>query len=186
MGYNMAGNVTQCYSSMSDVNGFLSAGGLLGENNKGKVTQSYSTSSVRGKCDTGGFVGYNLSGSITQCYSIGAVSGVLSIGGLAGENYKGTITQCYSTGSVTGSYYIGGLIGNSYDEALVSQSFWDIQTSGEISSAGGTGQTTSQMKTQSTFTGAGWDFMGEILNGTEDIWWMLNGQSYPRLWWELN
>ena len=22
-------------------------------------------------------------------------------------------------------------------------------------------------------------------NGTEDIWWILEGQSYPRPWWEL-
>jgi hypothetical protein len=21
-------------------------------------------------------------------------------------------------------------------------------------------------------------------NGTEDIWWILDGQDYPRLWWE--
>ena len=21
-------------------------------------------------------------------------------------------------------------------------------------------------------------------NGTEDIWWILEGQDYPRLWWE--
>ncbi len=29
---------------------------------------------------------------------------------------------------------------------------------------------------------AGWDFVGEIENGTEDVWWLLEGQDYPRLW----
>jgi hypothetical protein len=29
-----------------------------------------------------------------------------------------------------------------------------------------------------------WDFVGETANGTEDIWWILEGQDYPRLWWE--
>ena len=25
----------------------------------------------------------------------------------------------------------------------------------------------------------------ETANGTADIWWILEGQDYPRLWWEL-
>jgi hypothetical protein len=37
----------------------------------------------------------------------------------------------------------------------------------------------------STFLDAGWDFVGETANGTEDIWWILEGKDYPRLWWEL-
>ena len=35
-------------------------------------------------------------------------------------------------------------------------------TSGISSSDGGTGKTSVEMKTLSTFTGAGWDFEGEI------------------------
>jgi len=31
---------------------------------------------------------------------------------------------------------------------------------------------------------AGWDFVDETANGTEDIWWILEGQDYPGLWWE--
>ena len=31
---------------------------------------------------------------------------------------------------------------------------------------------------------AGWDFVGETANGTEDIWWILEGKDYPHLWWE--
>ena len=31
---------------------------------------------------------------------------------------------------------------------------------------------------------AGWDFVGETANGTEDLWWILEGKDYPRLWWE--
>jgi len=66
----------------------------------------------------------------------------------------------------------------------VTSSFWDIQTSGQTISAGGTGKTTAEMKTRSTFTDAGWDFVGETENGTEDIWWILEGKDYPHLWWE--
>jgi len=31
----------------------------------------------------------------------------------------------------------------------------------------------------------GWDFVGETNNGTEDIWRILEGKDYPRLWWQL-
>lgn len=31
---------------------------------------------------------------------------------------------------------------------------------------------------------AAWDFSGETANGIEDIWWILEGKDYPRLWWE--
>jgi hypothetical protein len=27
--------------------------------------------------------------------------------------------------------------------------------------------------------------VGETANGTEDIWWIDEGQDYPRLWWEI-
>jgi hypothetical protein len=64
--------------------------------------------------------------------------------------------------------------------------FWDTQTSGQITSDGGTGKTTSEMQTTSTFLEAGWDFVDETANGTEDIWWILEGQDYPRLWWEAD
>jgi len=44
---------------------------------------------------------------------------------------------------------------------------------------------TAEMQTASTFLQAGWDFVDETANGTDDIWWILEGRDYPRLWWEL-
>jgi len=41
------------------------------------------------------------------------------------------------------------------------------------------------MQTPSTFIDAGWDFMGETANSTDDIWWIDEGRDYPTLWWEL-
>ena len=35
-----------------------------------------------------------------------------------------------------------------------------------------------------TLLEAGWDFVSETANGTEDIWWILEGKDYPRLWWQ--
>ncbi len=183
-GYSLNGYITQCYST-GTADGSLSAGGLVGENYKGTINQCYSTCAVSGNYDIGALVGYNWDGSLIQCYCTGTVSGELSVGGLAGENNKGYIIQCFSTGAVTGDYDIGGLAGKNNCSNHVTQSFWDMQTSGKTTSAGGTGQTTSQMKTKSTFTNAGWDFIDETANGSENIWWILEGLSYPRLWWEL-
>jgi len=93
------------------------------------------------------------------------------------------IEMCYSTGVVTGSSYVGGLLGY-LGSGIVTDSFWDTQTSGQATSAGGTGRTTAQMQTESTFTDAGWDFVGETTNGTEDIWDMPVGGGYPILFWQ--
>jgi len=41
------------------------------------------------------------------------------------------------------------------------------------------------MRMQSTFTDAGWDFVGESVNGTDDIWDICEGTNYPRLSWQF-
>lgn len=88
-------------------------------------------------------------------------------GGLIGAYYPDLARlycqNCYSTGAVYSERadYAGGLIGRAYGLGAVgvTNCFWDTQTSGQVISAGGTGRTTAQMKTGSTFTGAGWDFV---------------------------
>jgi hypothetical protein len=40
------------------------------------------------------------------------------------------------------------------------------------------------MKMAKTFLDAAWDFVVETVNGTDDIWWILEGKDYPRLWWQ--
>jgi hypothetical protein len=100
----------------------------------------------------------------------------------------GTLTRCYSTGAVSGTYSVGGLVLVNWSiEALPGVAincFWDTQTSGQTTSAGGTGKTTAEMQTVATFLAVGWDFVGETKNGTVDIWWILEGKGYPRFVWE--
>jgi hypothetical protein len=139
-----------------------------------------------GAHQVGGLAGYNGHGSIMiDCYATGNVSGKSKIGGLVGDNTDsadgGYIKRCYSIGKVTGSG--GGLVGYNWQGGITYDSYWDIQTSGKSSSYGGTGKTTAEMQTMSTFTDAGWDFVGESLNGIEDIW-FIPQQDYPHLWWE--
>ncbi|OHB67790.1 MAG: hypothetical protein A2Y76_14505 [Planctomycetes bacterium RBG_13_60_9] len=93
----------------------------------------------------------------------------------------GSIITSYSSGSVSGTVY-GGLVG--WNGGPITSSFWDIQTSGWTTGTGGTGKTTAEMQMAQTFLDAGWDFVDEVANGTEDIWWILEGKDYPRLWWE--
>jgi hypothetical protein len=163
-------------------------GGLLGGNG-GMVIQCYSTGATHGSAGVGGLVGLNL-GIVTQCYSSTAVRGsMMGVGGLVGVHMGVSVTQCYSTGEVhmspVGGVHVGGLIGwDRTNSGRITTSFWDIETSGLTHSDGGTGKTTAEMQTASTFLNAGWDFVDETANGTEDIWWILEGQDYPHLWWE--
>ena len=183
--------VSNCYSTASIITGNGSyLGGLVGQSEYGRIVCSYSTGSVSGYSYVGGLVGYNIGvgdnrGAILNCYARGAVSASMAdAGGLIGRYLGGKITNCYSTGLVSGgSLYIGGLVGEGAPGGLLT-SFWDVNSSGRANSAGGTGKTTAEMKTLSTFTSAGWDFTNETANGTDDFWWLyVNGVDYPRLNW---
>jgi len=104
------------------------------------------------------------------------------VGGLAARSH-GTVTNCYSSGLVTGDFRLGGLVGWHY--GLIGNSFWDVNTSGSATSDGGTPKTTVEMKTMSTFTDAGWDFVGATVNGPNDIWAICEGTNYPRLVYQI-
>ena len=121
--------------------------------------------------------------SIVDSYSKANVSGRYSIGGIAGRIQHGSIIRTYSTGVVDydDNSNRGGLIGAPHT-ATISSSFWDINSSGVTTSAGGTGavgKTTAEMMDPSTFLDAGWDF-----NASGGTWKMTAGQTYPRLAWE--
>ncbi len=155
---------------------------LVGEN-CGSLAGCYSTGKVNGHWYVGGLVGENW-GSITDCYSKSTTTGTRWVGGLAAET-GGLTSRCYATGAVNSVSDGGGLAASSCCYSCAATAcFWDTQTSGQAKSIGGTGKTTAQMQTAETFTDAGWDFVGETDNGTDDIWWIEEGKDYPRLWWE--
>jgi len=164
-------------------------GSLVGDMYRGTINNCYTEgANVAGHERVGGLVGQN-SDNVTNCYSNGTVSGNDTVGGLVGFNGRtGSVSSSYSSGSVSSSgSSVGGLVGSNTDpwgEGVVSDSFWDMETSGQTISGGGTGKTTAEMQIAVTFLDAGWDFVDETENGTDDIWWILEGQDYPRLWWE--
>jgi hypothetical protein len=166
---------------------------------------------VHGLNNVGGLVGkngdsvyyHNGGGTIRNCYATGEVDGDATVGGLVGENFNGMssggagiIGQCYSAGAVLGVSQVGGLVGNN-DGGAIEDSFWNVDTTGQghmcgVQASSGTGcnnnygKTTGEMQTKSTYADAGWDFVGETVNGTDDIWRMcVDGVSYALLSWEF-
>jgi hypothetical protein len=203
------GTVSNSYSTGS-VAGNYYIGGLVGWN-EDTVNNSYSTGSVVGSFSIGGLVGINgWDGTVNDCYSAGNVAGNYYVGDLVGGN-DDTVSNSYSTDSATGNYYIGGLAGvnfgtvsNSYsngnvtgDEYVgglvgmnlvgtVSSSFWDTKTSGQTTSAGGTGKTTVEMQDIATFLGATWDIFA-VAPGATNLaytWNIVHEQTYPFLSWQ--
>ena len=177
VGYN-SGVVSNCRSG-GEVSGNSFVGGLAGDHFSGSIANCYSDANVLGSTQVGGLVGRNES-TIGNCYSAGSVFGDSRVGGLVGWHLVGNIFNCYSVGGVSGRLKVGGLAGSDLPENTLG-SFWDIETSGQITSAAGTGKTTAEMYTAVTFLEAGWDFVGETANGTQDIWTIAEGIDYPRL-----
>jgi len=176
------------------------AGVLVGAN-YGCIARCFSTGAIAGNENVGGLIGRNgihtapedHDALVIDCYSQCQVSGTNYVGGLVGWNYRGDVVHSYSTGRTQQEEVdpsprggtnrtAGGLVG--YDMGEVLDSYWDIETSGQNASAGGTGLTTAEMMTAAPFLEAGWDFVGEDENGTDDLWWIDEGRGYPRLWWE--
>lgn len=141
----------------------------------GTLMSCYATGSVSGD-RIGGLVGYHYLGTISTCYAVVSVSGTTTsyAGGLVGYNdIASSIEECCSAGPVNGGNPIGGLLGYAHSVSNITDCFWDVETSNQPTSAGGTGKTTAEMKTLATFTEAGWDFV--------DSWGIGSSQTYPYL-----
>jgi hypothetical protein len=184
------GSVTNSYS-VGSVTGEWAVGGLVGGNLGGIVARSYSTGSVTGDDYVGGLVGDN-QGSVSDSYSVGSVTGEWYIGGLVGDNDStGTVSNSYASGSVTGDSFVGGLMGLNW--GTVSNSFWNIETSGMIESDGGAGKTTAAMQDISTFTDTAtegldnpWNITAVAAGQTNCafVWNIVTEQTYPFLSWQ--
>ena len=162
-----SGTIENCYST-GNANGNNYVGGFTGTNS-GTIKNCYSTGNASGDDYIGGFAGAS-SSTIKNCYSIGNASGNNYVGGFAGASSV-TIENCYSTGNASGNNYIGGFAGGYI--GTIENCFWDTEASGMADSDGGTGKTTSEMKQEVTFTGAGWNLV--------DTWSIWDGKTYPYL-----
>ncbi|MFM2485430.1 beta strand repeat-containing protein [Celerinatantimonas yamalensis] len=156
----------------------VDTGSLAGQN-FGTISNAYATGAVMGNAsfnNIGGLVGSN-NGTISNAYATGAVKFTehANIGGLVGSN-NGTISNAYATGAVTEGDFVGGLVGQS--NGTITSSFWDTETTGQASSAGGgTGLTTTGMKTLSNFS----DWNIDNKGGTGTVWRIYDGYTMPLL-----
>ncbi len=155
--------------------------GLFGYIN-GAVIENVSLKNVdiSGDHDIGGFVGLAINSSIIRnCFCSGEIYGWSAVGGIAGCQFGNSqIVNCYSTAQITGNNILGGIVGFDQNSQTI-DSFWDVDVSGISTSSGGTGKSTVEMKTISTFTDTStpglsspWDFLNNPYNDTSDndIW----------------
>ncbi len=184
-GYS-TGIITKCYN-IGIVESFsgMHQGGLVAWNgNLGIIYYCFNSGPVSpvsglGTTNVGGLVGYN-EGGINNSYSNGGVGGLNNVGGFVGQNIA-SIDKCYSNGSCVGFMTEGGFVGLNNGGSVIN-SFWDMQTSTLGGSDGGIGLNTAQMQIQSTYTGAGWDFVTDIWTfGTCNV----DGSSYPIFKWQI-
>ena len=166
---------------LTDVN--LTGGndvGALAGYGFGKIIASYAGGAISGRLSVGGLIGTN-EGGITASYSKVDVQGIGHVGGLVGWN-AGSIDASYAVGKVAGVWdNTGGLSG--VDSGNVRAGYWDRQTSGQATSAGGEGQTTVELQAPTGYTGiyGNWnvDVDGDTL--PDDPWDFGNSRQYPVL-----
>ena len=152
-------------------------GGLVGRIWGASITGSYATGNVTtvGN-EIGGLVGGSFSsGTITASYATGSVNGNREVAGFLGSSRGVTIRNSYAIGAVSGNDDVGGLVGDKFGSGNnVISSYWDTQSTGQLSSVGGTGQSTSQLQSPTSNTGIYADWNAD--------WWDFGTSSqYPAL-----
>ncbi len=193
---NNYGTISQCYNygnitTVVDRVGGI-AGNVSGINNV--ITNCHNSGKIVGVNYVGGIAGNLFAATLSNCFNSGVIDGSGStIGGICGYQYFVTISNSYNSGSISGDSYTGGIVGiqnsnisNCFNSGSISansvfggitaysssgttsNSYWDTDV-GPTTSVNGTGKTTAQMQTQSTFSG--WDFTST---------WVIDG-GYPYL-----
>ena len=203
----------------NDANAVSYAGGLVAYQDGGNIIATYARGSataivkalLNGKAHAGGLIGYHKNGEIKSSYSEAdataevpagsfSIHPTLNAGGLVGTQDGGKITASYSVGtpstnkrSATGNITenIGGLTGK-YVSGTTTNSYWDTDVSDITATGQGTGKTTSELQTPTTY-GTGnndiykdWDIdLDTVKTGLQDPWDFGTASDYPALKYHL-
>lgn len=181
-------NVINCHASDCEIIGVAGYAGLLGQVDSGGLVEHCSAvdctlSFWEGQDEdtfqaAGGLVGGILAdATVKNCYAdctwgyrVTSGAAYVGCGSLIGVILAGTtVEDCYGVSYGSGNNNKIGLI-ETVVASTVTDSYWDITVSDQTSSGGGTGRTTTEMQTCSTFSS--WD--------TDDVWSCADG-SYPTL-----
>ena len=197
-GHTESATVKAVYATGA-VSGDYAVGGLIGSFVASTMEKSYATVTVTATGNiAGGLIGEVLDYRATRpnriraSYATGAVSGDGHVGGLIGQmmlanSFMNHVTASYAAGAVSGNSRVGGLIGLKNQGLLtVTDSYWDTQTSGQRTSAGGVGKTTSDLQTPEDYGSgsdiyANWNLNLDGQAGGDDPWHFGTTQQYPAL-----
>lgn len=199
---NLTGAIATIKSSHSsgNITGSSYTGGLVGQvtlSNTGaiilpqlNISNSNTTGNINGASFVGGLFGSSRATAgkgnllIGNTYASGNVTAIgARAGGLIGEHFSYNtplrIFNSYANGAIAGSRSTGGLIGYTYNPVTVQvdRSFWDLDSTGQPASIGGTGLSSEQMKQLSTY--AGWSINSNPAGSS--IWYIHNGFTPPTL-----
>jgi hypothetical protein len=152
VGWGYSGSIAASHATGAVQNGDICfdadmyAGGLVGLG--GNIAASYATGAVSGGAGwdngdihyafAGGLVGGG--SNVTNSYSTGAVKGgdhLNRVGGLAGLG--NAISAAYATGTVAGGDKTGGFVGYDNEAGDLSDTYWDLDTSGIADPSQGAG-----------------------------------------------
>lgn len=148
------GTINGSYVTGTVRSNMATVGGLVGYNGiQGKITSSFSTSTVTGTDYVGGLAGRS-DGTVSDSYAAGTISGTSIVGGLVGDSEGGEIIRSYATGDVSGSAeHVGGLVGYNIS-ALISRSYATGTVHGRSAVGGLAGSTGHGMIIQSYASGS--------------------------------
>jgi len=146
--------------------------GAIAGYSEGVLSQCYSTGFIAAKDQVniiggsaaGGLIGF--SGAVTDTtfnsFSLAKVTGADYVGGLNGRS--AAIMNSYSAGPVVATTaLVGGL---TYEPlATITGSYWNFETSGQLTSGGGAGLSAASMVLQASFDG--WNFANTWFMGIE-------------------
>ncbi len=183
-------HVDNCYAT-GPVEAANGAAGLISVINDTNVSSCYCMNTVESdNVRAGGFAGIvEGTSQVSNCFNQGTINLTnIVIGGFAAQiSETAVIEDCYSVCAMNGSSSeVGGFVGEIFDTPDIFNCFWDEDVSGITSSAGGTGMTTTDMQLMDTYYLAGWDFIDEFYNGSDNYWGLNASENggYPFLSWQ--
>ncbi|NMY49245.1 YDG domain-containing protein [Pseudomonas sp. WS 5027] len=178
------GRVSNLGLDGGSISGAAYTGSIVGYS-LGTLTGTFSSATVTAEVYAGGLVGQQGGGSISNSYFSGSVTATADLaGGLVGQRDSGSLSNNFVSGRVTansGNGVAGGIMGSNFGNTVSSGNFWDTNATGQLYAEGewmvlptqSGGLTTTQIQTLSTFSNAGWDL--------DKTWVVYNGGSGPLL-----
>jgi hypothetical protein len=171
---SVSGNISSSHSA-AGITAYLGRQGL--------IRNSRFIGHIEGLVNVGGLVALaDEAARIENSYVLGSLSSSQSLGGLVGESASVglEIFDSYASVTMSSATTIGGLVGLASDPIIMSEVFWNAQSSnvnaacGNRACPGGLAQNDQSMLNPSTFEA--WDF--------ENIWAMTPFKTTPFLMWE--